>query len=62
MHPLWGDSIGKQECRQVKWSHSLVSTAVTLKRRVLAATLQEEKRPLQPTKKELAATGVGLKT
>lgn len=42
---LWGDSTEKQESRQVKWSHTLVSTAVTLNLHVLEATLPEE----QPT-------------
>lgn len=52
MHPCGADSIGKQESRQAKWSHTLVSSAVMLNFHVLGATLynyRKGSRPLQLT-------------
>lgn len=48
MHPCRADSIGKQECRQAKWSHTLVSSAVTILLCVLGATLYNYKKGCQP--------------
>lgn len=39
MHPCGADSIGKQESRQAKWRHVLVSSAVALYFHVLGAAL-----------------------
>lgn len=52
MHPCGADSKAKQESRQAKWSHTLVSSAVTLNSHVLGATLynyRKDSRPLQLT-------------
>lgn len=53
VYPCGADSIGKQESRQAKWSHTLVSSAVALN--FLGATLHNYRkgsRPLQLTLKE----------
>lgn len=48
MHPCGAHSIGKQESRQAKWSHTLVSTAVTPNIHVLEVTLYNYRRGSRP--------------
>lgn len=48
MHPCGADSIGKQDSRQAKWSHTLVSSAVALNFQVLEATLYSDRKGSQP--------------